>query len=48
MCNQLQAVDMNVKAVNDHVSKLTGVFQFHCKDTSEEFVTIFLKSQNIC
>lgn len=47
MSNQLQEVNMNIKALHDHVNKLTDVLQFQRDNASIEFVVIFKKAQKI-
>ncbi|KMQ93995.1 52 kda repressor of the inhibitor of the protein kinase-like protein [Lasius niger] len=48
VCNQLQQVNMNIKAINDHVAKLTNVPQSHRNNALIQFTAIFEKAQKIC
>lgn len=49
VCNQLQQVNiMNIKAINDHVTKLTNVLQSHCNNALIQSITIFERAQQIC
>ena len=42
--NQLQKVNMNIKAIHDHVNKLTDVVQSHRDNVSMEFGVNFEKT----
>lgn len=49
VCNQLQQVNiMNIKAINDHVTKLTNVLQSHCNNALIQSIIIFERAQQIC
>ena len=40
MCNQFQEVNMNIKAIHDHINKLTDVLQSRHDNVSMEFAVI--------
>lgn len=48
VCNQLQEVNINIKAIHDHVNKLTDVLQSHRDNAPMEFAVIFEKAKKIC
>lgn len=45
VCNQLQDVNMNIKAIYDHVNKLTDVLQSQSNNAFMEFAIIFEKAK---
>jgi hypothetical protein len=43
--NQLQQVNMNLKTVNNYITKLVDILQLHKNSSSTEFTVIFTKTK---
>ncbi|XP_025190415.1 zinc finger MYM-type protein 1-like [Melanaphis sacchari] len=47
VCNLLQQVNINLKTVNNHITKLVDILQLYRNDSSTEFSVLFAKSKEI-
>jgi hypothetical protein len=47
VCNQIQQFNINLKTVNNHITKLVDILQLHRNNSSTEFTVIFTKTKKI-